>query len=188
MILHPLRILRQSANDGLLQPPCGPVVDVLEKELATVYATDWPSTPIRTDVAEYASYAGAYTTLGPAHITVSSVNPGNQADAALEILFHEASHALVARLRNTLASEARARNKLFPRRDFWHAVLFYTTGEVVRRHLDGYTPYAMKNGLYERAWQGVPEILDADWKPYLDGRIDMITGVRRLVAAYGISN
>jgi hypothetical protein len=161
--------------------------DALKKELANVYVTNWPSTPIRTDVAEYAGFGGAYTTLGPTHITVSSVNSGNQGDTALEVLFHEASHALVARLRSTLSTEARAQNKLFPRSDFWHAVLFYTTGEVVRRHLDGYTPYAMKNGLYDRAWAGAPEVLEQDWKPYLDGKIDLITGVRRLVADYGIS-
>ncbi len=47
----------------------------LEKELATAYQTGWPAAPIRTDVAEYASFAGAYTTLDPAHITVSSINP-----------------------------------------------------------------------------------------------------------------
>jgi hypothetical protein len=161
--------------------------EALKRELAAVYATDWPAAPIRTDVTEYASYAGAYTTLEPTHITVSSVNPGNQGDAALEILFHEASHSLVAKLRNTLSTEVRAENKLYPYRDFWHAVLFYTTGEVVRRHLEGYSPYAVKNGLYARAWPGVPEILDTNWKPYLDGKIDMITGVHRIVAAYGVS-
>ena len=48
-------------------------------------------------------------------------------------------------------------------------------------------PYAVKNGLYERAWQGVPEILEADWKPYLEGKVDLPTAVRRLVDAYGIS-
>ena len=160
--------------------------DALKTELATVYATDWPSTPIRTDVAAQVS-RGAYTTLDPTHITISSANPGNQGDAALEVLFHEASHALVASVRNALATEVRAQNKLFRQSTFWHAVLFYTTGEVVRRHLDGYIPYAMKNGLYDRAWPGVPEILDTDWKPYLDGKIDMITAVRRLVASYGVS-
>ena len=161
--------------------------DTLRKELAAALATDWPPAAIRTDVAEYASRAGAYTTLGPAHITISSINPGYQGDAALEMLFHEASHAIFAKVRNTLSTEVRAQNKLFRRGDFWHAVLFYTAGEMVRRHLDGYTPYAAKNGLYDRAWPGVPEILEADWKPYLDGKIDLTTAARRIVAAYGVS-
>jgi hypothetical protein len=159
----------------------------LKKELAAAYLTDWPATPIRTDVVEYANWSGAYTTLRPTHITVSSVNPGNQGDAALEILFHEASHAMFTQIGNALSAEVKAQNRLFRRSDLWHAVLFYTAGEMVRRHLDGYIPYAVKNGLYDRAWQGVPEILELDWKPYLDGKVDLATAVRSLVDAYGIS-
>lgn len=161
--------------------------DTLKKQLALIYATDWPSTPIRTDVVEYANWAGAYTNLGPTHITVSSVNSGNQGDAALEILFHEASHALIAKIREALSTEVKAENKLLRRRDLWHAVLFYTAGEIVRRQLDGYTPYADEHGLYNRTWPDLPEILEMDWKPYLDGKIDLTTAVGRLVAAYSVS-
>lgn len=158
----------------------------LRKELALAYATDWPSTPIPVDVAEYANWSGAYTTLLPTHITISSVNRGNQGDSGLEILFHESSHALIAKVNNALSNEVKVQHKLFKRRDFWHALLFYTTGEIVRRHLDNYTPYAFKNGLYERSWEGVPEILDRDWKPYLDDKIDLMTAVRKLVEEYSI--
>jgi hypothetical protein len=170
-----------------VQPLIAKHGDALRKQLGAIYATDWPATPIRTDVAEYANWAGAYTTLGPAHITVSSLNPGNQKDAALEVLFHEASHAIFRKIGDALSAEVRSRNMLFRRSDFWHAVLFYTVGEMVRRQIDGYTPYAFKNGLYERTWEGVPEILDADWKPYLDGKTDLATSLRRLVEAYGVS-
>src|SRR5579884_915274 len=68
-------------------------------ELAAAYGMPWPNDPIRTDVAEYANWGGAYTTLFPTHITVSSTNPGKAGQAALEILFHEASHALILNLR-----------------------------------------------------------------------------------------
>jgi hypothetical protein len=156
------------------------------KEFSRIYAVEWPASAIRVDVVHYAKREGAYTTLEPTHINVSSVCPENQGNAALEILFHEASHALIGKVRDTLSAEVKAENKLFRRRDLWHAVLFYTVGEVVRRQLDGYTPYAFKNGLYDRTWEGLPEILDADWKPYIDGKIDLTTAVRRLVEAYGI--
>jgi hypothetical protein len=158
----------------------------LKKELAAAYQTDWPATPVRVDVAEYANWSGAYTTIFPTHVTVSSVNPGNQGDAALEVLFHESSHALILKIRDALGQEMAAEHKLFRTRNFWHAVLFYTTGEIVRRHLDNYAPYVFKNGLYMKAWTGAPEVLDKDWKPYLDGEIDLPTAVRRLVADYGV--
>jgi hypothetical protein len=158
----------------------------LRKELVSAYATDWQTTPIRVDMVPYAAFGGAYTTLEPTHLTLASSDSRNQDDFGFEILFHESSHALIQRVNSVLSEEVRAQHKLFKRRDFWHALLFYTTGEIVRRQLDGYTPYAFKNGLYEHSWQGVPEILDADWKPYLDGKIDLMTAVRKLVADYGV--
>lgn len=160
----------------------------LTKELAAAYRTAWPAAPVRVDLAEYAGFGGAYTTIFPTHVTISSVSAGNQGDAALEVLFHESSHALILKIRDALGQQSAAEHKLFRTRNFWHAVLFYTTGEIVRRHLDGYTPYAFKNGLYARAWAGAPEVLDKDWKPYLDGTIDLATAIRRLVADYGVAD
>ncbi|HLW77519.1 MAG TPA: hypothetical protein VKS01_11045 [Bryobacteraceae bacterium] len=161
--------------------------DALKQELSTAYGMDWPSTPIRVDVVEHANRSGAFTTIEPPHITISSIDSGNQGNAALEILFHEASHVIAGKMMRALSAEAKAGHKLFPRRDFWHAILFYTTGEIVRRHLEGYTPYAIDHGLYDRAWMGVREILDANWKPYLDGQIDMNTAIHRVVEAYGVA-
>jgi hypothetical protein len=169
----------------------GPLIsahgEALKNEFIRIYGTPWPAEPIRTDVAEYTNWAGAYTTLDPAHITISSTNPAYRGAAALEMVFHEASHALVGNLSNTLDTEARAQNKLYRRNDFWHAILFYTAGEMVRRRMESYVPYADKNGLYTRVWQGLPEILNRDWKPYLDGEIDSTTAVRRLVQTYGVA-
>lgn len=124
----------------------------------------------------------------PAHVTVSSVAPANQGDAALEVLFHESSHALILKIRDALGQELAAEHKLFRTRNFWHAALFYTTGEIVRRHLDNYTPYAFSNGLYTKAWAGAPEVLEQDWRPYLDGKIDLPTAIRRLVTDYGVAD
>jgi hypothetical protein len=61
----------------------------MKKELSAAYQTPWPPDPIRTNVAEYASWTGAYTALDPTHITVSS--SGTVTQAAVETLFHEAS-------------------------------------------------------------------------------------------------
>ena len=171
---------------GAVSPKLSKYSADLKRDLAKAYATTWPSTPIRVDVCEYANWAGAYTTIDPSHIIISSVAKGNQGDAALEMLFHEGSHTIFQKVLDAMASEARAQNKLYRRRDVWHAILFYTTGEMVRRHLKGYVPYATKTSLYERGWPGVPEILDKDWKPYLEGKIDMAMAIRRILADYGI--
>jgi hypothetical protein len=158
----------------------------LRAQLMRIYQTDWPAQPIVTDLGPYAGFGGAYTTLYPTHITVASADPGNQGNTALEVLFHEASHGLIQKIEGELRSEAQARAKLFPRRDFWHALLFYTIGELTRRELKTYTPYALANGIYDRGWGDVLTALRKDWQPYLDGETDLTTAVRALVEDYGI--
>jgi len=159
----------------------------LKAGLERVYQTTWQADPVRTDVATWASESGAYTTLGPTHITISSTDPSYQGDAAPEMLFHEASHALIAKVRGELDRELKARQRLFQRRNFWHAVLFYTAGELTRRELTDYTPYAIANKVYDRGWAGALPVLEKDWRPYLDGKIDLASAVQRLVDDYGVA-
>jgi hypothetical protein len=160
---------------------------VMKKDLAAAFQTAWPEERIRTDVAEYASWAGAYTMLEPTHITISSGDGGNAGPATLETLFHEASHALIRKISDALNAELEKQNRLFQRRAVWHAVLFYTVGEVTSRHLEHYTQYGIKNGVFDRGWPGILPVLEKDWKPYLDGQIDLATAIHALVADYSVA-
>jgi hypothetical protein len=148
--------------------------DTLIGQLTAAYQAKWPGARIRVDVVKYASWAGAYTTLDPVHIMVSSTDPRTQGLAALETLFHEASHAMAGRSFGTvseaLAREGHAQNKAIPD-DLWHALIFYTTGEIVRRTLAkngvaDYSPYAYRNGLYARvpAWQKYQRAFEQHWQ------------------------
>lgn len=160
----------------------------LARELARVYRVPWPAGNIRVDVCAYAGLLGGYTTLDPLRVTVSSRDPRNQSEAALEVLFHESSHALAKPVRDAIARDCRARNKPIPR-DLWHALLFYTTGEVVRRSLAAspagapaaYQPYAYREGLYVRDWQSYERALEQFWRPYLEGRDNFDDAVAQLV-------
>lgn len=160
----------------------------LARELARVYRVPWPAGNIRVDVCAYAGLFGGYTTLDPLRVTVSSRDPRNQSAAALEVLFHESSHALAQPVRDAIVRDCRARNKPIPR-ELWHALLFYTTGEIVRRSLTGpadgapasYQPYAYRAGLYVRDWQSYERALEQFWRPYLEGHDDFDDAVARLV-------
>lgn len=153
----------------------------LASELAQAYQTSWPSNPIRVDVSNYANWAGAFTTIRPAtRITIASIDPRNQNNAALEILFHEASHGIVAKLRDSIADECKKQNVQLPR-DLWHVVLFYTTGQMVRRAIPGYVPYAEANSLWKRAWPTYLNSLNREWKPYLDNQVSFASAVATLV-------
>lgn len=195
----------------------GPMVrqlgGTLAQKLAATYQAGWPAGRLRVDVVHYGGPFGAYTTLDPVHLTISSADARNQGPAALEVLFHEASHALAGSVRDAIVRECRARGKPIPR-DLWHALLFYTTGEMVKRALgtaagrtltaadstpspptsaaepgraaaasSAYTPYAYRYGLYARGWQGYQRVLERYWQPYLDGKTEFDTAMARLVTA-----
>ena len=173
----------------------------LARDLAVTYQENWPPGRLRVDVVCYAGAVGAYTTLDPVRLSISSLDPRNQGPAALEILFHEASHALAGGVRDAIIRECRRRGKPIPR-DLWHALIFYTTGEIVKRALSvpaeqasgatesaatrassRYTPYAYRYGLYARGWSNYQRLLERYWQPYLDAKADFDAAVARMVSA-----
>lgn len=161
--------------------------EAMKDDIAAAFQTKWPAQAIRTEVAVKAGWAGAYTTNGPTLITVSSTNASYQGDAALEMIFHEASHSLDGNVNQALSAELDARNMLFQRRGFSHAVLFYMVGEIARRHLSEYQPYGVKNGVLERGWPGALPVLERDWGPYLRGKCSLGDAVAAVVRDYGVS-
>ena len=163
------------------------------------------------DVTSFASSTGAYTTLDPLRVTVSATDSRNQGPEALEVLFHEASHGIADVVQDAIFRECRQRDKPIPR-DLWHALLFYTTGELIRplavdplssatskasvpgsstaapnapsaQASSGYVPYAVREGLYKRGWENYLRILNQYWQPYLDGRVDFSDAVAHMVSA-----
>jgi hypothetical protein len=167
----------------------------LAQRLAEIYQTKWPTEKIRVDVSAYANWAGAYTTVDPLRVTISSTDPRNQGSAALEVLFHEASHGIAEPVQMAITRECRQRDKAIPR-DLWHALIFYTTGEVIRPVMisssastDGgatsaeYTPYAVREGLYTRGWDDYLKLLTRFWQPYLDGKSTFDDAIARMVSS-----
>lgn len=157
----------------------------LGARLARVYQAGWPNQPIRVDVVVYAGRGGSYATLEPVHLVIASTDERNQQAAALEVLFHEASHALAGGVADGIARRCRALNKPIPR-DLWHALIYYTTGDAVRRAIAGsetYLPYGHRYGLYARGWRRYLSLLEDYWQPYLDGRTTLDRALSRLVAA-----
>ena len=145
----------------------------------------WPSTPVRVDVTAYSNWAGAYTTSGPSHITVSSESAGNQDDQGLEILFHEVLHTMDDSLRSSLTAAFRAHGKTLPR-DPTHTFIFYTAGALTQRAIPAHAPYGVKNGL----WGRVPDfrralpLLQRIWQPYLDGKTTFDEAIRQYAAEF----
>ncbi len=170
----------------------------LSERLADIYQTRWPREKIRVDLTGYANWSGAYTTVDPLRITISSLDLRNQGAVALEVLFHEGSHGIAEPVQAAIIRECRQRDKAIPR-DLWHALVFYTTGEVIRPLLGssgatagdqdgsvpggGYTPYALREGLYQRGWNDYFKLLQKFWQPYLDGHASFDDAIARMVSS-----
>jgi hypothetical protein len=163
----------------------------LSQRLAEIYQTKWPKERIRVDVSAFANYAGAYTTLEPLRVIISSTDPRNQGSSALEVLFHEASNGIAEPVQLAINRECRQRDKAIPR-DLWHALVFYTTGEIIKpvvnaenADADGtqYMPYAFRERLYQRGWDDYLKLLERFWQPYLDGRATFDDAIAHIVSA-----
>jgi hypothetical protein len=169
----------------------------ISERLAAAYQTRWPKPKIRVDVSAYANWAGAYTTLDPLRVTISSLDPRNQDTAALEVLFHESSHGIAEPVEEAIARECRQRDKAIPR-DLWHALVSYTTGELIHTAMTtddspaptdnsipggGATPYAVRENLYARGWDDYLTLLSRFWQPYLDGHASFDDAIARMVSS-----
>ncbi len=191
----------------------------LAQRLAEIYQARWPVEKIRVEVSAYANWAGAYTSLDPLRVTIASTDPRNQDLAGFEILFHESSHGLAGPVQEAIIRECRQRGKAIPR-DLWHALVFYTTGAVVKSMMtqqennpgdgaekgstnsatteatppaqpipaqskkpEAYVPYAVREGLYTRGWEGYQRLLERFWQPYLDGKADFSDAIARMVSS-----
>jgi hypothetical protein len=158
----------------------------LGERLPEIYGTRWLSLPYRIDVVDAVSPFGAnaqvFVPAGP-HILIPSSAVTTQGSAALEVIFHEGSHSLAGVMEEALRRSVRARGGAV-RGDISHAVIFYLTGETVRRVLEQagepYTPYLYALKLVP---DNVRDVLSTTLSPYLNGQGTLIQAVDKLVQA-----
>ena len=176
------RACRWAAQDGEnrrwieeLKPGLVSGEEKIGPRLEKLYGTKWTGLPIPVDVVETVDFSGANTILrgpGSGHILIATENPQR---AAVETVFHEASHLLMGRgapVQKALEDAASAAGAHMPG-DLWHVVLFYTTGEAVRAVKDagGGAPYTpMLYEIFERgSWAQYRKPLESAWLPYVKG-------------------
>jgi hypothetical protein len=140
------------------------------------------------DVTPFGGRFGAYTNdLTFPHVTQGSRDPGSQGMAALESLFHEVSHTVVRPRGGAVGREIDAAERALGRRangQLWHAIQFYTTGELTRRALATRgVPYTMmvEGRLWEGPFGGLEEAVETSWTPVLDGKATRDEAIRAIV-------
>ena len=165
-----------------------PLVDrhgpALSQALARVYDVSWPRDPIPVDLSVTAGPGGAYGTNEPAHITIS---PSTfRGYTALEMLFHESTHGIAPLFQ--AVSAAATKQKVTVPLQLWHAVLFYTAGELTTRELKArgidYTAYADASFYTTMCGAGCRDKIAEHWTPHLDGKRSTADALSALVVAF----
>ena len=179
----------------------------LSEHLAAIYQAHWPKEKIRVDVSAYANQSGAYTSLDPLRVTIASTDSRNQGPQALEVLFLEASHDIARPVESAISRECKQRDKPIPR-DLWHALILYTTSEVIQPVLDGSVSAAtnplqpgesgslppprpkfsgvtseMLAEFQQRGWDAYLLLLTMYWQPYLDEHVTFEDAIAHLISA-----
>jgi hypothetical protein len=146
---------------------------------------------ILVDVTSYGWEFGAYTVpLGAdgAHVVMQSQdNPGGEGFYALESMLHEPSHVIVDDRSGAIGEDLVRVTKetgIRPYSNLWHAILFYTSGELTRRALDrrgihDYKPIILQ--MYDRGFRGFRQSLETHWQAYLDGKESREAAIRQIV-------
>ena len=159
----------------------------LAAALARTYETSWPREQIPVDVTMTAGPNGAYTTGPPTHVTISSSEPSLQGPAALEMLFHESSHSDLSNVFQRVQQAAAAQHVEVPPQ-LWHAVLFYTAGELTRRELAAhgmaYREYADERLYTNLCGAGCRAKIAEHWGPRLDSTRSVSDSLSALVASF----
>lgn len=163
------------------------IAPAVTPRLAKLYGLPWFTSPVRVDVVWVGNRAGGYTTEGPPpHATLLSRDPNCVGWTAVEMVFHETSHALIQpieqKLTQALGDGQREHGVL------WHVVQFYVAGAVVKdvlraRGID-YTPYLYSTGLFDRAWPRYRQAVETNWQPYVDGKVtldDAVAGTVKML-------
>lgn len=176
-----------------LEPRLERHADTVGRRLEKLFGVAWRRRPLTVDVVTTAGWAGADTAVfdGATHIQVSSRNPGYQGPAALEMVFHEASHELVSPRNGPIAEMIAAASRetgVEIHRSLWHGLLFVTVGEVVEEVLAaaGEGPYQpVADTVFRGDWEILRQPLLDRWLPFVRGKTGREEAARGLMSALG---
>ncbi|MCB0368060.1 MAG: hypothetical protein KDD45_01145 [Bdellovibrionales bacterium] len=160
---------------------------VIKSKLEKVLNRKFIDFPYRIDVVHEANWSGAYTSDSPPHTVISEGRNSYNNYSAIEMIFHEVLHAgPFEKVQEALDVEFNL-HQYKDESQIWHALLFYTAGEVTREVLKSsgidYIPYAYQNGLFseKRKWGKFEPLIKKYWLPYIKGVSNMNEALKMIV-------
>jgi hypothetical protein len=158
----------------------------IAKRLTATFDTTWPSRPIRVDVVHDAGPPGnARTNSEPTHITIAADDPRQQGLAALEVIFHEASHKWDEILMKDVNDAARRLN-VRPQPGLWHGLLFFNAGRITAdafgaAGVPDYVMYMETQGMFDRGYRGMRPAITKYWAEFLEGKVSRAEATERIL-------
>jgi hypothetical protein len=152
--------------------------------LAASFDSVWPTAPIRVDVVHDAGPPGnAYTISEPTLITIGASDPRHRGLAALELVFHEASHRWDGVLMKDVSDVARDL-KLRAPPGLWHGLLFYNAGAITNDALtkggvSNYEMYMSAQKTFD--FPGWHQAIARHWPSYLSGGLARREAIARIL-------
>ena len=164
----------------------GPAIN---ETLTRAYDVTKPDNPVWVDVSVRAHPNGAYETgpTGVTHVVITSVSTAYSGYGAVEMLFHERSHAWGSVLAEAIFAAAKKQGVMVPPQ-LPHAVLFYTAGELTSRELKkqgvAYRHFAEGRIYTNMCGAGCQDKMALHWNPHLDGKRSIADSLSDLVATF----
>lgn len=143
----------------------------------------WQAEKIKVDITYYGTASTwnfkhrPYTTLSPTHVVMTAFGDNDIIGNWVELLFHESAHHLIFSnfyfVGGTIEDVAEIMG-IEPPRQFWHAYLFYLTGELTKQifadnNLSYKTTYMQRRGVFGRYYP----LLDKYLKAYMQRNITL---------------
>ena len=168
-----------------------PLIDrhgaALNQAITRAYDVTMPDNPVWVDVAVRAGSLGAYEAGPVTHVMISSVDSGYRQYKALEMLFHERSHAWGRVVARPIYAAAEALGVTVPPQ-LPHAVIFFTGGELTARELNAhgieYTHFAHPTIYTNMCGSDCEAKMAIHWAPYLEGKRSIMESLSALVATF----
>jgi hypothetical protein len=179
---------RWIVNNQQLLSRYGPAI---QRELEHVLQRRFSDGPYQIYVVHEANWPGGYTSEAERgthpHTVISSGRPDYRGLAGLEMVFHESLHAGPFDTVQAALDAEFARHNAKDDVQLWHAVIFYTAGEIVREVLsaDGvaFQPYEYApGGPFTRGrFASIEATVRKHWLPYMQGKTDMREAIAQMV-------
>lgn len=180
-----------SANNAwaaFAKPELAQHEEIVMTRLQKLYDDTMPQNKIRVDLGIYGTWAGAYSySQGIDHIIIATNENANTGRLGVEIVFHEGSHFIIDKVFNFVAEYYNAKNIQGNRRQTWHNLLFYTTGNVTKEAYAAqgidFLPY-YKHARFE---ENIPPFkltttaLALHWDPYMRGETTQVEALKKVI-------